>query len=110
MLYGCNGGETVCIRSGFDRRLLLHWQADAAAQAYGKEPVIYDIMTGAGPGAIFLKYLGAPIASPTGTLRPDGNMHGYNEHGALDDYLTHVNFTLTLLRELEAHGFGDHAD
>ena len=33
MLYGCNGGETVCIRSGFDRRLLLHWQADAAAQA-----------------------------------------------------------------------------
>ena len=84
--------------------------SDAAAQAYGKEPVIYDIMTGAGPGAIFLKYLGAPIASPTGTLRPDGNMHGYNEHGALDDYLTHVNFTLTLLRELEAHGFGDHAD
>ena len=33
MLYGCNGGETVCISSGFDRRLLLHWQADAAAQA-----------------------------------------------------------------------------
>lgn len=80
---------------------------NAAQSAYGKSPVIYDIMTGAGPGAMFLKYLGAPIASPTGTLRPDGNMHGYNEHGAVEDFLIHVNFTLTLLRELESHGFGD---
>lgn len=80
---------------------------NAAQSAYGKPPVIYDIMTGAGPGAMFLKYLGAPIASPTGTLRPDGNMHGYNEHGAVEDFLTHVNFTLTLLRELESHGFDD---
>ncbi|KAB8286756.1 acetylornithine deacetylase [Bifidobacterium ramosum] len=79
---------------------------EAAQSAYGKPPVIYDIMTGAGPGAMFLKYLGAPIASPTGTLRPDGNMHGYNEHGAVEDFLTHANFTLTLLRELESHGFG----
>lgn len=79
--------------------------AEAAGEAFGHEPVIYDVMTGAGPGAVFLDRIGAPIASPTGTLRPDGNMHGYDEHGNCDDYLAHVDFTLRLLRRLESNGF-----
>lgn len=80
--------------------------AKAARESYGKDPVIYDVMTGAGPGALFLDYLGAPIAAATGTLRPDGNMHGYNEHGAVEDYLHHIDFTLNVLRQLEYNGFG----
>jgi len=68
----------------------------AAEKAFAAKPVIYDVMTGAGPGAHFLEHLGAPIIS---------HMHGYNEHGAVDDYLQHIQFTLQLLRELDVSGF-----
>ncbi|EPR77433.1 Acetylornithine deacetylase/Succinyl-diaminopimelate desuccinylase and [Leifsonia rubra CMS 76R] len=78
---------------------------EAAANAFEAKPVIYDVMTGSGPGAFFLEHLGAPLISPTGTLRPEGNMHGYNEHGYLEDYLTHIQFTFDLLNNLEAHEF-----
>ncbi|KAA9086659.1 M20/M25/M40 family metallo-hydrolase [Microbacterium radiodurans] len=81
----------------------------AAGSAFGAEPVVYDVMTGAGPGALFLEHLGAPIISPTGTLRPAGNMHGYDEHGYVEDFLDHVHFTLEVLRELERSGFADTA-
>ncbi len=77
----------------------------AARTAFEAEPVIYEIMTGSGPGAFFLEHLGAPLISPTGTLRPAGNMHGFNEHGYVDDYLVHIQFTLELLREMDASGF-----
>lgn len=73
----------------------------AAETAFGAAPVVYDVMTGAGPGAHFLEHLGAPIVSPTGTLRPAGNMHGYDEHGYVEDFLDHVQFTLEVLRELD---------
>ena len=78
---------------------------DAARVAFGAEPVIYEVMTGSGPGAFFLEHLGAPLISPTGTLRPAGNMHGFNEHGYVDDYLVHIQFTLDLLRGLERNDF-----
>lgn len=78
----------------------------AARTSFRAEPVVYDVMTGAGPGALFLEHLGAPIISPTGTLRPAGNMHGYDEHGYLEDYLDHVDFSLNVLRELDRGGFG----
>ena len=57
------------------------------------EPVVYPVLIGAGPGRIVLDALGAPVVSPAGTLRPDGNMHGPDEHGAVADYLDHVRFT-----------------
>lgn len=79
----------------------------AAASAFEAPPVVYDVMTGAGPGALFLEHLGAPIISPTGTLRPAGNMHGYDEHGFVEDHLQHVQFTLDVLRELEHAGFAE---
>ncbi|MFB8893290.1 M20/M25/M40 family metallo-hydrolase [Microbacterium plantarum] len=79
----------------------------AAGHAFGADAVVYDVMTGAGPGALFLEHLGAPIISPTGTLRPAGNMHGYDEHGYVEDFLDHVQFTLDVLRELERSGFAD---
>ncbi len=81
----------------------------AAGSAFGAAPVVYDVMTGAGPGALFLEHLGAPIISPTGTLRPAGNMHGYDEHGYVEDFLDHVQFTLEVFRELERSGFADTA-
>lgn len=77
----------------------------AAENAYDAVPVIYDVMTGAGPGALFLEHLGAPIISPTGTLRPAGNMHGDDEHGYVEDYLQHVQFTLDVLRGLAENDF-----
>jgi acetylornithine deacetylase/succinyl-diaminopimelate desuccinylase-like protein len=78
---------------------------NAARTAFDGEPVIYEVMTGSGPGALFLEHLGAPLISPTGTLRPAGNMHGFDEHGYVDDYLHHIQFTLELLRELDRSGF-----
>lgn len=65
---------------------------EAARDVFG-EPVVYPVLIGAGPGRLVLDHLGAPVVSPAGTLRPDGNMHAPDEHGAIDDYLDHVRFT-----------------
>jgi len=75
----------------------------AARDVYG-EPVVYPVMIGAGPGKLFLEHLGAPIISPAGTLRPDGNMHGPDEHGSVADYLRHVRFTARLLERVAESG------
>jgi acetylornithine deacetylase/succinyl-diaminopimelate desuccinylase-like protein len=75
----------------------------AAADAFG-EPVVYPVLIGAGPGRMVLDHLGAPVISPAGTLRPDGNMHGPDEHGAIEDYLDHVRFTIRLLERLAEEG------
>ncbi len=77
---------------------------DAAADVFG-EPVVYPVLIGAGPGRIVLDALGAPVVSPAGTLRPDGNMHGPDEHGAVADYLDHVRFTARLFERLAENGF-----
>jgi acetylornithine deacetylase/succinyl-diaminopimelate desuccinylase-like protein len=71
----------------------------AAADVFG-EPVVYPVLIGAGPGRIVLDLLGAPVVSPAGTLRPDGNMHGPDEHGSVEDYLDHVRFTARLFERL----------
>lgn len=77
---------------------------DAAEDVFG-EPVVYPVLIGAGPGRIVLDALGAPVVSPAGTLRPDGNMHGPDEHGAVADYLDHVRFTARLFERLAENGF-----
>jgi len=77
---------------------------DAARDVMG-EPVVYPVLIGAGPGRIVLDALGAPVVSPAGTLRPDGNMHGPDEHGAVADYLDHVRFTARLFERLAENGF-----
>jgi acetylornithine deacetylase/succinyl-diaminopimelate desuccinylase-like protein len=76
---------------------------DAARDVFG-EPVVYPVLIGAGPGRMILDHLGAPVISPAGTLRPDGNMHGPDEHGAVEDYLDHVRFTVALLERLAEEG------
>jgi acetylornithine deacetylase/succinyl-diaminopimelate desuccinylase-like protein len=80
-----------------------HATIAAAAAVFGS-PVIYPILIGAGPGRMVLDLLGAPVISPAGTLRPDGNMHGPDEHGAVEDYLDHVRFSARLLAELASLG------
>jgi acetylornithine deacetylase/succinyl-diaminopimelate desuccinylase-like protein len=77
---------------------------DAAGDVFG-EPVVYPVLIGAGPGRIVLDALGAPVVSPAGTLRPGGNMHAPDEHGAVADYLDHVRFSARLLERLAANGF-----
>lgn len=77
---------------------------EAARDIFG-EPVVYPVLIGAGPGRIVLDALGAPVVSPAGTLRPDGNMHGPDEHGAVADYLDHVRFTARLFERLAENGF-----
>lgn len=76
----------------------------AAARDVFGEPVVYPVLIGAGPGWIVLDQLGAPVVSPAGTLRPDGNMHGPDEHGAVADYVDHVRFTARLFERLAASG------
>jgi acetylornithine deacetylase/succinyl-diaminopimelate desuccinylase-like protein len=77
---------------------------DAARDTMG-EPVVYPVLIGAGPGRMVLDALGAPVVSPAGTLRPDGNMHGPDEHGAVEDYLDHVRFSARVLERLAENGF-----
>lgn len=81
-----------------------HATVEAARDVFG-EPVVYPVLIGAGPGRMVLDELGAPVVSPAGTLRPDGNMHGPDEHGAIDDYLDHVRFTARLFERLAERGF-----
>ena len=76
----------------------------AAARDVFGEPVVYPVLIGAGPGRIVLDLLGAPVVSPAGTLRPDGNMHGPDEHGSVEDYLDHVLFTARLFERLRESG------
>jgi acetylornithine deacetylase/succinyl-diaminopimelate desuccinylase-like protein len=76
----------------------------AAARDVFGEPVVYPVLIGAGPGRIVLDQLGAPVVSPAGTLRPDGNMHGPDEHGVVEDYLDHVRFTARLFERLAESG------
>ncbi|HEY4096236.1 MAG TPA: M20/M25/M40 family metallo-hydrolase [Baekduia sp.] len=76
----------------------------AAARDVFGEPVVYPVLIGAGPGRIVLDLLGAPVVSPAGTLRPDGNMHGPDEHGSVEDYLDHVRFTARLFERLRDTG------
>jgi acetylornithine deacetylase/succinyl-diaminopimelate desuccinylase-like protein len=73
----------------------------AAADIFGT-PIVYPVLIGAGPGRMVLDHLGAPVISPAGTLRPDGNMHGPDEHGAITDYLDHIRFTIRILERLAA--------
>lgn len=77
----------------------------AAHDIYG-EPVVYPVLIGAGPGRIVLDQLGAPVVSPAGTLRPGGNMHAPDEHGAIADYLDHVRFTVRLFERFAEHDGG----
>lgn len=81
-----------------------HATVEAARDVFG-EPVVYPVLIGAGPGRMVLDALGAPVVSPAGTLRPDGNMHGPDEHGAVVDYLDHVRFSARVLERLAGNGF-----
>lgn len=76
---------------------------EAARDVFG-EPAVYPVLIGAGPGRMFLDHLGTPVVSPAGTLRPDGNMHGPDEHGSVVDYLDHVRFTVRLFERLAESG------
>jgi acetylornithine deacetylase/succinyl-diaminopimelate desuccinylase-like protein len=71
----------------------------AAADVYG-DPVVYPLLPGAGPGRLFLDLLGATIVSPSGTMRLASGIHAPDEHGAVDDYLDHVRFSLRLFERL----------
>jgi acetylornithine deacetylase/succinyl-diaminopimelate desuccinylase-like protein len=71
----------------------------AAAAVYG-EPVVYPQLPGAGPARVMLDVLGATTVSPAGTTRLTSGLHAPNEHGAVEDYLDHVRFSLRLLEEL----------
>jgi acetylornithine deacetylase/succinyl-diaminopimelate desuccinylase-like protein len=68
----------------------------AARETYG-EPVMYPLLPGAGPGRLLLDRLGTSIVSPAGTTRLASGIHAVDEHGAVDDYLDHIRFTLRLL-------------
>lgn len=74
---------------------------DAARDVYG-EPVVYPQLPGAGPGRVLLETLGARIVSPAGTTRLTSGIHGADEHGAVEDYLDHVRFTVRLLERFAA--------
>jgi acetylornithine deacetylase/succinyl-diaminopimelate desuccinylase-like protein len=71
----------------------------AAAAVYG-EPAVYPQLPGAGPARVMLDVLGATTVSPAGTTRLTSGLHAPNEHGAVEDYLDHVRFSLRLLEEL----------
>jgi acetylornithine deacetylase/succinyl-diaminopimelate desuccinylase-like protein len=75
---------------------LAHAAIRAARDVYG-EPVVYPQLPGAGPGRVLLDALGSRIVSPAGTTRLASGIHGPDEHGAVDDYLDHVRFTVRLL-------------
>jgi acetylornithine deacetylase/succinyl-diaminopimelate desuccinylase-like protein len=92
-------GTTLRPASGVLGTPLANAALAAAAAVYG-EPVVYPQLPGAGPARVMLDVLGATTVSPAGTTRPASGLHAPNEHGAVEDYLDHVRFSLRLLEEL----------
>jgi acetylornithine deacetylase/succinyl-diaminopimelate desuccinylase-like protein len=92
-------GTTLRPASGVLGTPLANAALAAAAAVYG-EPVVYPQLPGAGPARVMLDVLGATTVSPAGTTRLTSGLHAPNEHGAVEDYLDHVRFSLRLLEEL----------
>jgi len=71
----------------------------ASRDVFG-EPVRYPVVPGAGPAHLVVDTLGIPVVSPAGTTRLASNIHGFDEHGSLDDYLEHVAFNIRVFERL----------
>jgi acetylornithine deacetylase/succinyl-diaminopimelate desuccinylase-like protein len=71
----------------------------ASRDVFG-EPVRYPVVPGAGPAHLVVDTLGIPVVSPAGTTRLSSNIHGFDEHGSLDDYLEHVAFNIRVFERL----------
>lgn len=78
----------------------------AARELHG-EPIRYPLVPGGGPLHLLEESLAIPTVMPPGSTRMSSGIHAPDEHVLIDDYLTHVAFTirtLELLGELsDAH-------
>lgn len=77
--------------------------ADAARQAYNKEPVISPTMGGSGPMYPFGAYLGVPIAS-AGTGNPDSRGHAPNENIRLQDFVLGIKHIAAIMAKMAQEG------
>ncbi|MFQ5401402.1 MAG: M20/M25/M40 family metallo-hydrolase [Anaerolineae bacterium] len=69
---------------------------EAAAEVYGKEPVVQPIIGGSGPNYPFIHTLGLPLVS-AGIGYPGGQAHAPNEHFRLPDFINGIKHTARII-------------
>lgn len=68
----------------------------AAAQAYGKPPIVQPMTGGSGPNFLFAEYLGLPIVT-AGVGYPGNNIHAPNEHIRIGDFVRGARHTAYII-------------
>ena len=69
---------------------------DAAREVYGSEPIVYPMIGGSGPNAVFLEMLKLPIVS-AGVGYPESQAHAPNENMVLDHFVTGTKHTARIV-------------
>ncbi len=68
----------------------------AAADVYGKQPVVEPLVGGSGPLYPFVMLLGLPVVS-SGIGNPDGRVHAPNENVRVEDFINGTRHTARIL-------------
>lgn len=69
---------------------------EAARKSYGQEPVVYPMVGGTGPAALFVQHLGIPFVS-LGCSYPGSRKHASNEHIRIADFVSGAACIATLV-------------
>ncbi|MDQ6780434.1 MAG: M20/M25/M40 family metallo-hydrolase [Candidatus Eremiobacteraeota bacterium] len=69
---------------------------DAARDAYGVQPVVYPLIGGTGPAALFTAHLAVPFVS-LGCAYPGSRKHAPDEHIRMEDFVRGANCIATIM-------------
>ncbi|MBI3244132.1 MAG: M20/M25/M40 family metallo-hydrolase [Chloroflexi bacterium] len=69
---------------------------DAARDAYGKEPIVFPMIGGSGPNAVFLSALKLPIVT-AGVGYPGSQVHAPNENMVIENFVQGTKHTARIV-------------
>ena len=70
----------------------------SAREAYGEEPVLFPMSSGAGPRGLFVDAIGLPLIADAGVSHVESNDHSADENIYVDHYLTGVEHYAQIMR------------
>lgn len=70
----------------------------SAREAYGQDPVLFPMSSGAGPRGLFVDAIGLPLIADAGVSHVESNDHSANENIYVDHYLTGVEHYAQIMR------------
>jgi acetylornithine deacetylase/succinyl-diaminopimelate desuccinylase-like protein len=70
----------------------------SAREAYGEEPVLFPMSSGAGPRGLFVDAIGLPLIADAGVSHVESNDHSADENIYVDHYLTGIEHYAQIMR------------